>query len=448
MAIKELTAGNPFKLIVLFMFPVFLGNILQQFYHLVDTLIVGRIIGINALAAVGVTGPLIFFVISFIFAATQGFTVITAQKFGAKDYPMLKKSFTASLILSGFLTIIITLLSAPFTKPMLILLQTPENILNDADTYLFIMFAGIIATIFYNLSSNIVRALGDSKTPLYFLIVSTILNLFMDILFVVKFKWGIAGVGWATVAAQAVSTVLCVWYMLWKFPILRVNLSDWKVSWDFMYEHLKIGIPMGIQMSVLSLGIIALQYVLNSFGSVAIAAFTAAVRVEQTFAQLFLALGVTAAVFTAQNFGAKKLSRVNAGVKTSLIISFIIYIFSVLCIWLFSDDMISWFITEKNDEMISYANQYLHIMMFFFIFLGLLMIFRNVLQGMGRVMAPLASGIAELIARTLCAFVCGYYFGYTGICIATPVAWLSASAVLYIGYIISLKKQIKFIKKR
>lgn len=443
MAVKELTYGNSFKLIVLFMFPVFIGNVLQQVYHLVDTLIVGRVIGIEALAAVGVTGPLIFFVISFIFAATQGFSVITAQKFGAGDYKMLRKSFTASVILSALLTVFITIISVPFTKQMLLLLQTPENILKDADTYLFIMFAGIIATIFYNLSSNVVRALGDSKTPLYFLIVSTILNLLMDVLFVIKFQWGIAGVGWATIVAQAVSTILCVGYMLWKFPVLHVKAEDWKVSPEFLYEHLRIGIPMGIQMSVLSLGILALQYVLNGFGSTAIAAFTTAVRAEQIFGQLFVALGATMAVYTAQNYGAKKLSRIKNGVKSSIYISVIIYIFSVICLSLFSTEIISWFLTERNDEMILYANQYLHIIMLFFIFLGLLLIFRNVLQGMGNVMAPLSSGIAELIARTACAFIFGHYWGYLGICVATPAAWIAAAVVLFVGYKFSLKKHIK-----
>jgi len=448
MATKELTVGNPLKLIVLFMFPIFIGNLFQQFYHFVDTLIVGRIIGIEALAAVGVTAPLIFFVISFIFAATQGFSVITAQQFGAKNYDMLRKSFAGSIILSTILTVIITAVSVPFTKQMLIFLQTPDNILDGANVYLFIMFAGIIATIFYNLSSNIVRALGDSKTPLYFLIVSTILNLIMDVLFVVRFKWGIAGVGWATIVAQAISTILCVWYMLWKFPILHLKKEDWKVPLSFLYEHLRVGVPMGIQMSVLSLGILALQYVLNTFGSTAIAAFTTACRIEQIFLQLFVALGAAMAVYTAQNFGAKKLSRIKEGVKSSILISLAIYAVSVLCIWFFSTEMISWFITATNEELISLANEYLHVIMIFLIFLGLLMIFRNVLQGMGSVMAPLSSGIAELIARTVCAFVMGSYFGYSGVCYATPMAWIAAAVVLYTGYKMSLKKQLKILKQR
>jgi len=448
MSTKELTVGNPLKLLILFMFPIFIGNIFQQFYHLIDTLIVGRVIGIEALAAVGVTGPLIFFVISFIFAATQGFSVVTAQQFGARDYDMLRKSFAASIILSTVLTVVITAISVPFTKQMLVFLQTPKNILEGADTYLFIMFAGIIATIFYNLSSNIVRALGDSKTPLYFLIVSTVLNLIMDVLFVIKFKWGIAGVGWATIVAQAVSTILCVWYMMIKFPILHLKKEDWKIPLPFLYEHLRVGIPMGIQMSVLSLGILALQYVLNSFGSTAIAAFTTACRIEQIFLQLFVALGAAIAVYTAQNFGAKKLSRIKEGVKSSIYISLVIYAVSVLCIWYYSTQMISWFITETNEELTAFANEYLHIVMIFFIFLGILMIFRNVLQGMGSVMAPLSSGVAELIARTACAFIMGAYFGYTGVCYAAPMAWIAASVVLYVGYKISLKKQLKILKQR
>ncbi len=448
MATKELTSGSPIKLITFFMLPIFLGNIFQQLYNLVDALIVGRIIGINALAAVGATSPIIFMIISFIFASTQGFTVITAQKFGAREYDLVKKSLAASIVLSAALMIIVTLISAPFSYQMLAFLRTPTDIIDMADTYLFIMLVGIFATVFYNLSSNIIRALGDSKTPLYFLIFASILNVFLDIYFIVNLKMGIAGAGWATVLSQAVSTVLCLAFMFWKFPILRLKKEDWNVSKDFYMEHLRVGIPMGFQMSVLSIGIIALQFVLNGFGSVAVAAFTTAMRVDQLFTQVYLALGATMAVFAAQNFGAKKLSRIKEGAKASILIAFITSIFSILVLTFFSGDLVALFMSEVDPEVVRLAEIYLHILMIFFFFLGVLLIFRNILQGMGSVMAPLASGIAELIARTACAFIFGHYFGYVGICTATPAAWAAAALVLFIGYKISLIKHVKTIRKR
>lgn len=448
MATKELTSGSPIKLITFFMLPIFLGNIFQQLYNLVDALIVGRIIGINALAAVGATSPIIFMIISFIFASTQGFTVITAQKFGAREYDLVKKSLAASIVLSAALTIIVTLISAPFAYQMLAFLRTPTDIIDMASTYLFIMLVGIFATVFYNLSSNVIRALGDSKTPLYFLIFASILNVFLDIYFIVNLKMGIAGAGWATVLSQAVSTILCLTFMFWKFPILRVKKEDWNVSKDFYIEHLRVGIPMGFQMSVLSIGIIALQFVLNGFGSVAVAAFTTAMRVDQLFTQVYLALGATMAVFAAQNFGAKKLSRIKEGAKASILIAFITSIFSILVLTFFSGDLVALFMSEVDPEVVRLAEIYLHILMIFFFFLGVLLIFRNILQGMGSVMAPLASGIAELIARTACAFIFGHYFGYVGICTATPAAWATAALVLFIGYKISLIKHVKTIRKR
>ena len=441
---KELTQGNPFKLILLFMLPMFIGNVFQQLYNFTDALIVGRFIGIKSLAAIGASVHLIFFVISFIFASTQGFTIVTAQRFGARDYDNVRKSLTASIILSFFMTLILTLISAPFTKQLLMWLRTPDDILPDATQFLFIMLIGIFATVYYNLSSNIIRALGNSKIPLYFLIFSVILNIFFDILFVVTFNWGIRGAGWATVLAQAVSTVCCVTYMFIKFPILHLKKSDWNVSWTFMYEHLRIGIPMGFQMSVLSLGMIAVQYVLNDFGSIAVAAYTTASRVDQMFSQSFLALAATMSVYTAQNFGANKMSRIREGVKASMVIAIIMCIIAYISIKLLGTSIVALFMTEPDTEVLRLASIYLNIVVVFFIFLGTLMVFKNILQGMGSVIAPLLAGFAELIARTTFAFIFGYYFGFVGICTAGPAAWISGALVLLISYKISL---IKFSKK-
>ena len=370
MAAFELTQGKPYKLILLFMIPIFFGNMLQQFYHFVDALIVGRFIGIKALAAVGATTPLIFLAISFIFASTQGFSVVLAQKFGAHDYAMVKKSFASAIILSLALTIILTLIFAPLTNFMLKILRTPPDILKPACDYLFIMIAGIFATIYYNVISNTIRALGDSKTPLYFLIFSVITNVFLDILFIIKFHWGVIGAASATVLAQAISTLFCLVFMYIKFPMLHLKKQDWKISKDFMLEHLRIGIPMGFQMSVLTLGIIALQFVLNGFGSTAVAAFTTATRIEQIFSQMFLALGATMAVYTAQNFGAKKLSRIKEGAKSALLIATIMGILTIIIITFFKTNLVSMFMDKIDLKVLNLANLYLSIVCICMFFLG------------------------------------------------------------------------------
>lgn len=447
MATKELTSGNPLKLIILFMIPIFLGNLFQQIYSLVDTLIVGRTIGLNALAAVGATGPMIFLIISFIFASTQGFAVVTAQKFGARDYELVRKSVTSGFILSFILTVVMTLISAPFTIQMLSFLRTPPDIIQLSNDYLFIMFIGIIATVFYNYSSNVIRALGDSKTPLYFLIFASILNIFLDLIFILKFHMGVKGAAWATVVSQAVSTILCLTFMFLRFPILRLKKSDWFVDMKFLYEHLRIGIPMGFQMSVLTIGIIAVQYVLNGLGSIAIAAYTTAVRVDQLASQSLLALGAAVATYTAQNFGAKKMSRIREGAKASIFIIFIISLLCAVFILTCGEFVVGLFMDVPNEEVIRLAMQYLHVIIIFFFFLGMLLLYRNILQGMGNVMAPLFSGLAELIMRVLAAFILVSPFGFLGICLASPVAWIAASIVLYVGYKISLVRNLKKIRK-
>jgi len=447
MAVKELTKGKPLKLILLFMIPIFLGNLFQLFYNFTDALIVGRFIGVDALAAVGACGALIFLIISFIFSSTQGFSVVLAQKFGAGDKEMVRKSLCCSVILSTIVTFILTIISTPFSYALLKFLHTPNDIIQMASDYLFIMFVGIFATVFYNLSANTIRALGDSKTPLYFLILSSFVNIAFDMLFVVVFHLGIKGVGWATVVSQAICTVLCISYMFIKFPILRLKKSDWYVDKEFLFEHIKIGIPMGIQMSVLSIGMVIVQFVLNGFGTIAVAAFTCAMRVDQIFCQCYLALGSAIATYTAQNFGAKKLSRIKDGAKIAFGAVVIISLFSILILSLFSQNLISLFMQEKNLEVISLGVQYLHIIMIFFIFLGILIVFRNILQGMGYAIIPLISGISELIARGFGAIILGHLYNYIGVCFASPFAWISGAIVLYIGYRLKFKENFKKLKE-
>ncbi|MBR2068465.1 MAG: MATE family efflux transporter [Candidatus Gastranaerophilales bacterium] len=448
MSTKDLTKDNPLKLILAFMLPIFAGNLFQLLYNFTDAVIVGRALGVEALGAVGVTTPLIFMVISFVFATTQGFSVVLAQKFGAEQFDLVKKSYASSILLSGILAVFITLLILPNTVLFLKFLNTPSEILDMANSYLSIIFGGLFATIFYNMLSNTIRALGDSKTPLYFLILSSVLNIVLDLLFVVKLNFSVAGAAWATVVSQIISGVLCLILMCLKFPVLKLNLNDWKLDWKFLYEHIRIGIPMGIQISILSMGKIILQYVLNGFGTNAIAAFTTGMRVDQIFYQIYLALGITMANYTAQNHGAGKISRIKKGAEISMRLVLLITIFSVVVLGFFADEIASLFMETSNQEVVELAALYLHIIMIFLFFLGTLLVFRNILQGIGEVGAPLLSGVVELIVRGGAAIFLGYYFNYTGICFATPLAWLAGALVLFGGYKLSLKRRLKKLKNK
>ncbi len=448
MSIKDLTKDNPLKLILAFMLPIFIGNLFQLLYNFTDAVIVGRALGIAALGAVGATTPLIFMVISFVFATTQGFSVVLAQKFGAGQNDLVKKSYTSSIILSGMLTVILTLLIVPNTRNLLLYLNTPLDIIDMAQSYLAIIFGGLFATIFYNMLSNTIRALGDSKTPLYFLILSSILNIALDLLFVVKLKFGVSGAAYATIISQIISGVLCLILMQTKFPVLKLKLSDWKTNPSFLYEHIKIGIPMGIQISILSMGKVILQFVLNGFGTTAIAAFTTGMRVDQIFYQIYLALGITMANYTAQNFGANKISRIKEGAKISIRLVFIITVISILILALFSEQITSVFMKVPDSEVIKLASLYLHIIMIFLFFLGALLVYRNILQGIGSVGAPLLSGFVELIVRGASAIILAKYFSFAGICFATPLAWLSGAIVLFSGYRLNLYRNLKKSKTK
>lgn len=442
MATKDMTTGNPTRLILGFTLPLFIGNLFQQFYNVVDTLIVGRTLGVQSLAAVGSTGPIAFLVLGFIVGITAGFAVVTAQRFGAQDENGVRKSFTHTMYLCVVLTIFLTLISTLTTRPLLELMNTPADIINQAYDYIFVIYLGIGTIIFYNAISNIIRALGDSKTPLIFLIFASILNIVLDLTFIINLKMGVAGAAWATTISQGFSAILCIAFMFAKFPILKLNKSDWKFDAQFAWEHIRIGFPMGFQMSILTIGIIALQIVLNSFGSSTIAAFTAAVKVDQVATQTFLALGVAMATYTAQNYGAGKINRIRTGAHNAMVINIIVSIITAIVIYGGGKQMVGIFISGYEPEIIHQAQLYLNIIIIFYFALGTLLLYRNVLQGMGNAKIPLISGTLELIMRSAAAFILGNYFGYLGVCLATPCAWVAAAIWLTIGYRRTIKNAV------
>lgn len=431
---KDMTTGNPVKLILFFSIPLLIGNIFQQFYSMVDTIIVGRFLGVKALAAVGSTSSMSFLILGFILGLCSGFSVLISQRFGANDDEGLKEAVASSIILSASMAVIITLISIFTAKPLLHLMNTPSDIINNSYSYIVIIYAGTVTAFFYNMISSILRALGDSKTPLYFLIVSSILNIILDLVFIINVKMGVAGAAYATVISQGVAGLLCLIYTAKKFPILKLEKKHFKVASKHFVSHLKIGIPMALQFSITAIGIIILQTAINSFGSDVVAAHTAASKVEQLVMQPSVTFGVTMATYCAQNLGAKNIERIKDGVKKCTIINIVIGLISGSILILFGEFFIKMFVSNADSSVIDTAKLYLSTVSIFFIPLSLIFIYRNALQGMGYTFVPMMAGAYELLARTVVAFTLPAFIGYLGICIASPVAWFSAAIPLVFDY--------------
>lgn len=437
---KDMTSGSPARLILFFSIPLLIGNVFQQFYSMMDTIIVGKYVGVTALAAVGATGALSFLVIGFTQGLTGGFSVIVAQKFGAEDENGLKNSVAISTILSIVSTILITLISVVTVKPVLSIMNTPADITAHAELYIKIIYAGTGATVFYNMIAGILRSIGDSKTPLYFLILSSVLNIILDLFFIINLNMGVSGAAYATVISQGVSGILCLIYALKKYPLLRLKKSNWKWDNSFALKHLNMGIPMALQFSITALGCMVLQGALNKFGSTVIAAYTAAGKVEQIMMQPGISFGTTMATYCGQNLGAGKIDRIKEGVKKGSIIVIIANILAALVLVIFGKALTTLFIESSQLDAIKYSTQYLNTVAAFFPILGLLFIYRNSLQGSGDAFVPMMAGVAELVARVVVAFTLPALMGYAGICIAGPVAWIAATVPMMIKYKYHIKK--------
>lgn len=446
--INDMTKGDPLKLILLFSVPLLIGNIFQQLYNIADIVIVGRTLGMNALASVGAISPIFFFLMFVVVGLTNGFAVITGQRFGAKDADGVRKSVTVSAILSICFTIVFSLVLGLSMNTILVWMNVPVEIYKDAFLYIQIVVAGLIVVNLYNLLASVVRALGDSKTPLYFLIFASILNIFLALLFILKFHWGVPGSAVAVVLSQAVSVLMCIIYVKKRFPILHLKRADWqfalsKKSLSFALEHLKVGIPMALQYSILGIGILIIQSVCNTFGPDVIAAFTAALRIEQIATLPMISFGVALAAYTAQNFGANNFTRIREGVNRSSLINIGLSIVMTLLIHFYGSDIVGLFIGKTETHIIGIAKSYLLISTMFYFFLGQIFIFRNALQGMGEAVLPLTASIAELVIRSFAAVYLAVKFSYFGIFYAGPIAWITASSILAAGYYLNLLKIVK-----
>lgn len=439
---NDMTKGSPLKIFVLFSIPLLIGNIFQQLYSMVDTIIVGRFVGVEALAAVGSTGSMFFLVNGMIMGLTSGFSILVSQKFGAKDEDGVKKAVASNIKLTAILTIIITAIALILKNPLLLMMNTPDNILNDANTYITIIFAGIFTQTAYNMAAGILRALGDSKTPLYFLIISSILNIVLDLVFIINFKMGVAGAAYATNIAQGVSALLCLGYSYKKFEVLRLKKEDFNVEKDYYKTHLKIAIPMGLQFSVTAVGTIIVQSAVNVFGSNVIASYTASSKILQLVMQPLMSYGVAIATYAGQNLGAKRYDRIVSGMKVMNYITLVTSLIAAAILVFFAKYFVMIFIENPTDEIIGYTQQVLNYSAVFMIFLGAIFIYRNVLQGMGESFVPMMAGVYELVARSLVVFILPKYIGFAGICLSDPIAWIAASLPLMFTYYKKIKKII------
>ena len=428
--VNDMTVGSPMRAIFKFAVPLILGYILQQMYLIIDTIIVGRWIGVNALAAVGASTSIMFLIMGFCNGSCAGFAIPVAQAFGAKDYFKMRTYVSNSIRIAIAFAIVITLLSCLFCSKILHLVNTPQEVFSDAYTFLMLQFAAIPFTIIYNLLAGQIRALGNSKQPFYFLITASVVNIILDIILILGLGLGVEGAGIATWLSQGFSVGLCIWYIKRKMQILIPQGEERAFDNKKISILLNNGVPMGLQFSITGIGIIMLQSANNALGITCVAAFIAAMRIKYLFTCVFENIGVAMATYCGQNLGAKKMERVSQGVRAAIKMMLIFFTFSFIVITPFADDMMTLFVDKGEAEVVTYAAQFMRIACYFYPVLGLLTIFRYSIQGLGYSNLSMMSGVMEMIARCGVSLWLVPAFAWTGVCYGDPVAWVMADLFL------------------
>ena len=432
---KEMTAGPALPLIFNFTLPLLLGNLLQQTYSLVDAAIVGKFLGINSLASVGASSSVIFLILGFCNGCSCGFGIPVAQKFGARDYSTMRRYVSVSLQLSVVLSIIIAIITSLYCADILRMIRTPENIFDDAYAYLLVTFIGVPCTFLYNLLSSVIRALGDSKTPFWFLLFSTILNILLDFFCILVLDWGVLGASVATVFSQGVSALLCYLYMYRRFQILKSTPNERKFQPKLAKTLMYIGVPMGLQFSITAIGSIMLQSANNALGTACVAAFTSAIRIKMFFICPFESLGIAMATYSGQNYGAGKPERIWTGIKVSSLMMITYAAFTFVVLMLGSRFLALLFVDASEIEILKNTELYLHVSCYFFPTLGLLCILRYTIQGAGYTNLAMLSGVSEMIARTLVSLYAVPVWGFIAVCFGDPSAWIAADLFLIPAFI-------------
>ena len=441
-----MTTGNPVKLILVFSIPLLMANICQQCYNLADTYIVGNYLGKNALAAVGgASGSLLFLVFGFFFGLGGGLTVITAQRYGAKDYENVRRSIAATLTISTAITIPALLFFGLCSRKLLELMNTPADVINEAALYLKISFIFGFANIMQTICNSVQRAFGDSKSPLYFLALSNFLNIGMNLYLVLVAGWGVAGVAWATVISQTFAVLCFFFYMSKKNPYMPLKLVYWKFDFKFYLEHLRVALPMALQFAVTSIGGVVLQRAVNGFGSDAVSGISAVHPLNSvTFMPLF-SIGIALSTYVAQNYGARNLERLRSGTSKSLVITLVYTVATSLLMYCFASKMVEVFLsrTAENAQAIAYGEHFLRIQAMFYVLLGFILVYRNALQGMGFPFYPFMAGVLEMFLRVFGAVALSVWYGFTGAALSHPLAWVGSAVLLTWDY----WRKIKMLKR-
>ena len=440
---NDMTVGSPVKLIIQFMIPMFLGNVFQQFYNIVDSIVAGQFIGVDALAAIGSTGSLMFFVTGWLNGLSSGFAIIVAQRFGARKYDEMRHYVAMSFYLMAAFALVMTAAFLALNEPILRLMNSPENVMQDVKSYMGIIYAGLIITAAYDILAAVLRALGDSRSPLYFLIISAGINVVLDIALICVFGMGVEGCAYATVLAQGISAMCCIIYIVKKYPILHLKKENFAISLDSFRRLIALGIPMGLQFSITAIGTIIVQGAVNIYGTTYMAGFSAAGKIQNIASMVAVSMGATIATYVGQNRGAGKMDRVKQGVNYCWIMLLVWSVIEMVLMYFGGKYFTYLFVNSSQTDVINVSVTYFHTVFWAYPFLCTIFLFRNALQGMGYGLVPMLGGVFELVARTaIVVFVAGKTT-FAGVCLADPVAWIAALIPLIPYYFHIMKKSFK-----
>ncbi len=429
--VRDMTVGSPARNILYFALPLVLGYVLQHLYQVVDAAIVGRWVGVEGLAAVGASSSIMFLFLGFCNGACAGFSVPVAQAFGAKEYSLMRQYVANAIRIGIWISVLLTIPICVLCSPILRLVNVPDDIFHQAWIYLMLQFLGIPLAIAYNLLAGFIRSLGNSKEPFYFLLVSSATNIILDLIFVIVFKWGVFGAGFATLISQIVSVSLCYSFIIRQMKMLIPVGEERRYDSDHVTHLLNNGIPMGLQFSITGIGVIMLQSANNALGTMYVAAFTASMRVKYVFTTVFENIGVAMATYCGQNIGARRLDRVKSGLKAATGIMLVYFVITFAVIFPFSDEMMALFVDPSQRQIIDLASQYMRISNYFYPVLGMLTIFRYSIQGLGYSTLSLMSGVMEMLARCAVSIWMVPAMGFMGVCLGDPAAWSAADLFLF-----------------
>lgn len=445
---KDMTKGSPMRLILGFAVPLLFGLLFQQFYSMVDTIIVGHYLGVEALAAVGATGSVNFLIIGFCMGVCNGFALPIAQEFGAGNAPKLRRFVANSVWLSVIFAVVMTVVVSLLCRSILQWMRTPENIIDGAYDYIIVIFIGIPVVFLYNVTAAIIRSLGDSRTPVIFLVMAAVLNIFLDLLLIIVIPMGVAGAAVATVLSQAIAGVCCLIYICRKYPILHLSREEWKWNGECVARLCNMGIPMGLQYSITAIGSVILQSAVNGIGSDAVAAVTAGSKVSMLLMCPFDAMGSTMATYGGQNIGAGDLDRVGKGLKSCTLLGLLYSLIAVGVVFTLGHVLLLLFLDAGETVILANAYAFIRVNVLFYFPLALVNIVRFLIQGMGFSKLAVFAGAFEMLARGLAGFVLVPAFGFPAVCFANPLAWIFADIFLIPAYFLVKKKMAVILGKR